>query len=235
MPGIQTRRLSKSFGRLRALDSVTIEVEAGEIIALLGPNGAGKSTLLRILGATVLPDAGSAELDGHDVVTDTEEAKRAVGLMLAEERSWYWRLSGRRNLEFFCALHGLRSRQGRERADELLSEFGLRDAADRPCGGYSAGMRARLSLGRALISRPAVLLLDEPTRSLDPVSSVAFRELVLRMAHEEGTAILLATHSLHEAASVATRTIGLAEGRVAFSCEQGASAAALESQMIALV
>ena len=214
--GIAVAALRKRFGRVQALDGVDLSVAAGEIVALLGPNGAGKSTLLRILGTTVLPDAGTVRVAGIDVVTEPVSARRRVGLMIGDERSLYWRISGRRNLTFFAALHGIRRRAARERADDLLSAVGLAEAADRPVLGYSSGMRARLSLARALIARPPLLLLDEPTRSLDPVAGVRFRETAVALARDDGTGILFATHDLHEAAAVADRVVVLAKGRVVF-------------------
>jgi ABC-2 type transport system ATP-binding protein len=231
--GIRVEALSKRFGAVQALDGVSLRVEPGDVVALLGPNGAGKSTLIRILGTTVLPDAGRASVGGWDVVSESAAAKRASGLMLGDERSWYWRISGRHNLEFFAALHGLGRADARSRAAELLDLFGLTEAADRPFGGYSAGMRARLSLARALITDPAVLLLDEPTRNLDPVASVRFREHVLRLARERRAAVLFATHQLHEAAEVATGIVALAAGRVVFTRPGGARASELEREMIA--
>jgi ABC-2 type transport system ATP-binding protein len=235
MEGIRVEAVGKSFGSVRALDGVTLSVDPGEVVALVGPNGAGKSTLIRILGTTVLPDDGSASIGGRDVVADPVGARRACGLMLGEERSWYWRISGRRNLEFFCALHGLAREDARERAAILLDSFGLTDAADRRVGGYSAGMRARLSLGRALIADPPFLLLDEPTRNLDPVGSAKFRDTVMRLADERATAVLVATHELHEAAQLATRTVALSRGRIAFTRPGGTAPDELEEALVTAV
>jgi ABC-2 type transport system ATP-binding protein len=193
-------------------------VPAGERVALLGPNGAGKSTLLRILATTVLPDAGEVRVLGYDVARNPIAVRRVVGASLGDERSWYWRLSGRRNLEFFAVLHGASRRAARARSDSLLRQV---------------GMRARLSLARALVNQPSVLLLDEPTRSLDPIASVDFRETLTRLAREDGICVLFATHDLHEAAEVADRVVGLHEGRVAFEQGVGASAAELEAAILA--
>ena len=196
-----------------ALDRLDLDVERGEIVALLGPNGAGKSTLLRILGTTVLPDDGTAEVCDVDVVADPARARRQVGLMIGDERSLYWRLSGRGNLVFFAALHGMRRRHALTRAAELLELVGLVEAADRSVLGYSSGMRARLSLARALLAQPPLLLLDEPTRSLDPLAASGFRDTAASLAHERETGILLATHDLHEAVAVSDRVVILSAGR----------------------
>lgn len=182
-------------------------------MALVGPNGAGKSTLLRILGTTVLPDAGSATVGGYDVSREDVQARRSLGLLLTEDRSWYWRLSARENLLFFSALHQLPRRVAVARIDELLFLVGLDEDGDRPVAGFSSGMRVRLALARAMLSDPAVLLLDEPTRSLDPPSARRFGDDVLELA-ERGRAILMATHDLREAERIATRAIVLQEGRV---------------------
>jgi len=225
--------LFKSFKNVHALRGVDLEVSFGETVVLLGPNGAGKSTLLRILGTTVLPDRGTAVVAGHDVERDPASVRRSIGLMLSDERSWYWRLTGRKNLEFFAVLHGLRRHAAARRTRDLLEELGLADAAERRFDGYSAGMRARLSLARALISEPPVLLLDEPARNLDPAATADFHCTLADLVRRRKTAILMATHDLHEAAEVADRTAALVAGKIVFSKCRGASARDLEHELVA--
>ena len=232
--GIEVEGLCKRFGDIEALAGVSLNVAPGEIVALLGPNGAGKSTLLRILATLITPDAGSVMIAGHDTRADPLAARAAFGLVLGEERSLFWRLSGRQNLEFFASLQGLDRRRTAERAGELLDRFGLAAVADRRCGEYSTGMRARLGLARALIAEPPVLLLDEPARSLDPVAAADLRTVLRRLSSEGGTAVLYATHDLHDAAEVAARTIGLGAGRVAFEHGAGTSAGDLERALLGL-
>ncbi len=232
--GVRVVGLEKSFRGHVALRGVDLEVPWGGIVALLGPNGAGKSTLLRILGTTVLPDRGRAEVAGHDVVADPGAARRCLGMVLGEERSWYWRLSGRDNLQFFAALHGLRRSAARARAAELLDGVGLTEAADRRFDRYSSGMRARLSLARALLCEPPVLLLDEPTRTLDPVAASSFREEVRRQA-DAGRAVLFATHDLHEAAAVASRVVMMVGGSVVVTTDDPSDAAGLEDLLVTAV
>jgi ABC-2 type transport system ATP-binding protein len=212
--GIRVREIRKRFRNVQALDGVSLDVGPGEVVALLGPNGAGKSTLIRILGTTVLPDSGSATVGGHDVVRDPVAARRSLGLMIGDERSHYWRISGRRNLAFFAALVGIPRHQATARATQLLDAVGLTDVADRPVLGYSSGMRSRLSLARALLADPALLLLDEPTRNLDPLAAARFRETAMQLAGERRTGILFATHDLHEAVAISTRILVLAAGRI---------------------
>jgi ABC-2 type transport system ATP-binding protein len=234
--GIRLHEIRKRFGGVRALDGVSVEVRPGEIVALLGPNGAGKSTLIRILGTTVLPDSGSATVAGADVVRDPVTARRSLGLMIGDERSHYWRISGRRNLTFFAALVGIPRREATARATELLHAVGLADAADRPVLGYSSGMRARLSLARALLADPPLLLLDEPTRNLDPLAAARFRTSASRLAGEGRTGILFATHDLHEAVAISTRILVLSAGRIVLEeSTRGLDAARLESAFLAAV
>lgn len=235
VPGIDVRDLQKRFGDVQALGGVDLQVHRGEVVTLLGQNGAGKTTLLRILGTTVLPDSGRALVDGHDVTVDRAAVNRSLGLVLGEERSWYWRLSGRQNLEFFAALQGLRRRAARARVTELLEVVQLSVAADRAFSGYSSGMRARLSLARALLVEPPVLLLDEPSRTLDPVVARDFRRLVSAKAHEQGSAVLWVTHDLHEAAEVSDRIVILHGGAVVDDLPGSVTAAAVEQRMVAVL
>jgi ABC-2 type transport system ATP-binding protein len=207
---IVLRSVSKQYpaGPL-ALDHVDLTVGAGEVVGLLGHNGAGKSTLLRIIAGLLLPDQGTV---GGAAV---HGSSRSVGLFLAEERSFYWRLSGRANLEFFGALHGMGRRDAKRAAGAILDRVGLGEVADRRVDRYSTGMRARLGLGRALLGDPLIVLLDEPTRSLDPASSEHVRRLVAALAADGRTSVLLATHDLAEAAEVTTRVVLLHRGRIA--------------------
>ncbi|MFL5913671.1 MAG: ABC transporter ATP-binding protein [Gaiellaceae bacterium] len=213
--GIQVRALGKSFGDVRALDGLDLTVARGEVVALLGRNGAGKTTLMRILGTTLRSDEGEASVGGFDVRREGIAVRRAVGLVLGDERSLYWRLTGRHNLEFFAELHGVRGARCRERVGALLDEVGLDGAADRAVSGYSSGMRMRLALARALVAEPQVLLLDEPTRSLDPVATVEFRAMLREIVARRGASVLIATHDLREPAGVDGRVCLLSRGRIA--------------------
>ena len=236
MDGISARDVSKRFRSVQALAGVSFDVERGEIVSLLGPNGAGKSTLLRILGTTILPDTGTVTVAGHDVLQDAAGARRSLGVMIGDERSHYWRLSGRRNLAFFAALAGMSRREAVARTQQLLEEVRLAEAAERRVGEYSSGMRARLALARAMLADPPLLLLDEPTRNLDPLSASHFRRSTSRLARENRAGILFATHNLHEAVAISTRILVLSAGRIVLEeSAQGMDADRLESVFLEAV
>lgn len=235
MKAIWARGLTKRFrGNVVGLDDVDLDVERGEAVALLGPNGAGKTTLLRILATVILPDSGDAKIGGHDIRVDPLAVRRSIGVVLSEDRSWYLRLSGRANLEFFAVVYGLDRRAAGDRATALLHDHGLGQAADRRVSGYSAGMRARLALARALLASPPVLLLDEPTRSLDPMAAIDFRQR-LRLLREDQVTILFATHDLHEAASLADRVIVLDHGRLQAIKSTSVTAGEIENELVGLL
>jgi len=200
--------------RIEALRGVDLAVDEGEILSLLGPNGAGKTTLLKILSCLVLPDRGTAIVGGQDT-TRENAVKRRLGFVHTDERSFYWRLSARENLRFFARLYDVPYRSTERRIDELLARVELTDAADRPFSGYSSGMKQRVSIARALLHDPPILLLDEPTRSLDPASAMRLRRFVVdELCRRDGKTILLATHDLREAETISHRVAILVRGRV---------------------
>jgi len=229
-PAVVLRGLTKSFpkqrgwramfsGRapesVRALSDVSCEVRAGEFFGLLGENGAGKTTLFKILATLVTPDSGSAIVGGHDVLKAPSRVREVLAPVIADERSLHWRLSGRENMRLFAALHGLRGAQATRRIEELLGLVNLVDAADRLVSGYSSGMKQRLLVARTLLARPSVLLLDEPTRSLDPISARSFRQFLRAdVALAQGCTVLLATHNAEEAFELCDRVGVLHRGRL---------------------
>lgn len=198
-----------------ALSGVSLSAEAGRVVAVVGPNGAGKTTLFKILATLVLPTAGTVRVDGLDPDRDSVEVRRRVGLVTADERSFSWRLDARQNLLFFAALHDMSGPTALARVDELIEATGLAGVASRPFRTWSTGERQRLALARALLHGPPVLLLDEPTRSLDPEGALAVRALIRRQARDEGRLVLLATHDLDEAWGLADEVVVLSGGRVA--------------------
>jgi ABC-type multidrug transport system ATPase subunit len=197
------------------LQDVSIDVAEGEFFGLLGPNGAGKTTLFKVLSTLVLPDGGSVEIGGFELARHPERVRGMLALAIADERSLLWRLSARENLALYASLHRLGRKQAYRRADELLELVELVEAGDRMVNQFSSGMKQRLLIARALIPQPRVLLLDEPTRSLDPISARRFRrflrdELVTRL----GCTVLLATHNAEEALELCDRVGILDHGRL---------------------
>jgi ABC-2 type transport system ATP-binding protein len=200
--------------RVEALRGVDLAVEEGEIFGLLGPNGAGKTTLLKVLSCLILPDEGQVRIGGVDT-GDEMRVKTCIGLVHPDERSFYWRLSARENLRFFARLCDVPGRLVESRIEDLLRKVDMLHAADRPFSGYSSGMKQRIAIARALLHDPPILLMDEPTRSLDPAASLALRGFIHdELRRRDGKTILLATHNLHEAQALADRVAILVDGRV---------------------
>jgi ABC-2 type transport system ATP-binding protein len=212
-PAVEVRGLVREFkGGIRAVDGLDLEVRDGEIYGFLGPNGAGKTTVVRILTTLLRPTDGTARVAGHDVVKEGDAVRRAIGVAL-QEAAIDPLMTGRELLRMQGALHGLKTRAARERAGQLLARVGLTEAGDRRVGGYSGGMRRRLDLALALVHRPHVLFLDEPTTGLDPTSRAAlWREV--RALHEEGTTVFLTTQYLEEAEQLADRVGIIARGNL---------------------
>jgi len=215
---VETHNLTKVFKKSRnaetlAVDGVNLSVPAGSVLAILGLNGAGKTTLLRILAGLALPSSGDAKICGLDVIQEDNRARGLIGVSLGDDRSLYARLSGRKNLEFFAALHGLSRPEARERIDELgnILEIPL----DQSVQASSSGIRQRILIARALLHDPAVLLLDEPTKSLDPTSAQGLRGFIReRLANHLGKTVLIATHNLAEAELLGDEIAIMKEGRI---------------------
>jgi ABC-2 type transport system ATP-binding protein len=212
VPAIDVRGAGRSFGAVTALSGVSLAVRAGEVHALLGPNGAGKTTLMRMLTGLVTPSAGEVTLLG----TAAGRAQDRIGYVPSGDRSFYLRLSGAENLLFFARLHGMRKRAARARAAEVLAEVGLSAAAGRPVSTYSHGMQKRLSVARAVLNAPPVLLVDEATHDLDPENAERVRCLVAGLA-AAGSAVLWATQRIDEIRGFAGQVTVLAEGQVRFA------------------
>lgn len=227
VPGsmISIRGLTKSYrsrgaflrarSRVDVLRGLNLEVDSGQILGIVGANGAGKTTLLEILATLVLPDAGRVSVAGHDLVGDAGEVRRLVAYSPASAETFYPRLTGYENLEFFAALHGVVGIPAREMIRDALGAVAIEHAAHVTVQTYSDGMRQRLAIARALVSGRRVLLLDEPTKSLDPAARAATHRL-LRRTLVDGLrlTLLLVTHSVEEAAAVCDRVVVLEGGRV---------------------
>jgi len=230
-PALRLRHLSKRFRVRRgliaslrrprgdtwvhAVQDVSCDVRPGEFFGLLGPNGAGKTTLFKMLATLTSPDEGTATVYGADVMRAPREVRRMVAPVAADERGLHWRLSALENLRLFATLYDLRGAAMAGRVDEVLGVVGLRGAEHRVVGTYSSGMRQRLLIARALLIRPRVLLLDEPTRSLDPVSARDFRNFLREeVAGPNKCTVVMATHSAEEALELCDRVAVLHKGRL---------------------
>jgi ABC-2 type transport system ATP-binding protein len=230
-PTIETHELTKRFRKLHsyrdlllypwrradhlAVDGVSLQIAQGELFGILGQNGAGKTTLIKMLCTALLPTSGSAAVAGYDVVRQARQVRQTIGLVSGEERSFYWRLTGRQNLEFFAALYHVPPATARQRIDALLHGVGLAGDADRPFRTYSTGMRQKLAIARGLLNQPQVLFMDEPTRSLDPISAQHIRHFVADyILGQLGSTVILATHSMAEAEELCHRVALIRAGRV---------------------
>ena len=202
--GIEVEGLVRAFKDLRAVDGIDLSIQPGEIYGFLGPNGAGKSTTVHMLTTLLPPTAGTARVAGYDIVEDGPKVRASIGAALQEAALDPW-LTGREHLRLQSALHGLPRRERESRANELLDRVGLMRAADRKIQTYSGGMKRRLDLALALVHRPRILFLDEPTTGLDPQSRSALWQEVNRLAREEGVTVFLTTQYLEEADVLANR------------------------------
>lgn len=211
-PAIVVQNLRKSYGSNEVLRGVSFVVERGTMLALLGPNGAGKTTTVRILSTLLLPDSGSVTVEGHDVRDDAEAVRSVIGLT-GQSAAVDELLTGRENLVMMGQLYRLTTPSAKARAQELLEEFDLVDAADRPSKTYSGGMRRRLDLAVSLIATPPVIFLDEPTTGLDPRSRLVMWDIIKRLM-SQGTTILLTTQYLEEADQLADQIVLIDGGKV---------------------
>ncbi len=200
---------------ITALEKVNIRVQKGEVFGLLGPNGAGKTTLIKTLCTLLLPNEGTASVNGYDIVKEEREVKRSIGYVVNDERSFYWRLTGRQNLGFFAMLNNLPSDRANCRIDEVLRLVGLETNGDKRVKDYSTGMKQKLAIARGMLSDPEVLFMDEPTRSLDPMIAKSLREFIKKNIVEgQGKTVFLSTHNLGEAEVLCDRIAIIDRGKI---------------------
>ena len=198
-----------------ALKAVSFGVAKGERIALLGPNGAGKTTLLKLIGGLLLPTLGEIVVNGYNTLRHNTAARKSVGFVMNEERSFFWRLNGRQNLEFFATLDNLSGKAMQERIRELMHFVGLESHSEKSVSTYSSGMKQRLALARGLIAEPEVLILDEPTRALDPVACEDLNDLIIDRLHKGSRkTLLIATHRLEEALRLCDKVLVINQGEI---------------------
>lgn len=205
--------LTKRFGDFVAVDHINFEVERGEVFGLLGHNGAGKTTTLNMLSGLMLPTEGTATVSGYDIRENPLEARRRIGL-LPDNPGNYLHLTAEQNLEFFAELSDLTPDVARKRIDELLELVGLTEWRDKKVEIFSRGMRQRLGLAQSLIRDPDILFFDEPTLGIDPEGTREIRELIRRLAKEQGKAILICSHLLHEVSRTCDRVAIMRWGKI---------------------
>jgi sodium transport system ATP-binding protein len=212
---IRVQNLSKSFGKVKAVQGVSFDAPDGQITGLLGPNGAGKSTTLRMLYTLLKPDSGSAQVDGFDVRKDPLEVQRRIGV-LADARGLYPRLTTRENIRYYGRLHGLGGQSLETKIDSMLEMLDMGSIADRQTEGFSTGEKLKVGIARALIHDPKNVLLDEPTNGLDVVSTRAMRQFILRL-REDGKCVLFTSHIMQEVAALCDQIVIISQGVVSAS------------------
>ncbi len=196
-----------------AVAGVSLRIKQGEVFGLLGPNGAGKSTTIRMLCTLLEPTSGTARINGYDIVRQSKQVRQSLGTVLAGERSIYWKLTARENLEYFAALYHIPAKVAHRRVDDLLDRMELTTRADDLVEKYSTGMKQRVAIARSLLAQPPILLLDEPTLGLDPQAARRVRELVKEL-QAEGHTVLLTTHYMEEADQLSDRIGIIDQGKV---------------------
>ncbi len=201
--------------KVQALNNICLKIKKGQLYGLLGPNGAGKTTCIKILSTLILPDSGRAFLNSYDVVKNSAKAKLSLGLSYGEERSFYWRLSGRQNLAFFASLYSnVPEEQIDTYIDFLLDVVGLKEKADYRVDSYSTGMKHRLAIARSLVGDPDIILMDEPTLGVDPVGREMIQDFIRKLVDDGGKTVLLVTNDLNEAEKVCDTVAIMSKGEI---------------------
>lgn len=212
---IKTKGLTKRFGKNKnVIRSVDLEVRAGELFCMVGANGAGKTTLIKMLCNLILPTSGEVFINGHDMLIDPDAARSSIGLVTGDERSFYWRLTGRQNLDFFATLYNLKPLARNKRIEELLKILHIEEP-DKRFQEYPSGIKQRLSIARALLNDPAVLFMDELTKNLDPTSARSLRIFIKEsLVNKQGKTVFFSTHQLYEVEELADRVAFMVKGQI---------------------
>jgi ABC-2 type transport system ATP-binding protein len=210
---IEAKDLTKIYGKKVAVDHLNLEVKEGEILGFLGPNGSGKTTTFLMLLGLTLPTSGTAVVAGHDVVKESRDVRKTVGA-LPEFAGFYEDLTARQNLEYIGALNDLPTAEVKSRVDEYLNIVGLAGSAGIKVGKFSRGMRQRLGIAQALIKKPSLLLLDEPTIGVDPQGTKELRDLIMKLNKEHHLTIVLSTHLLNEVQKICTKVAIIRNGKL---------------------
>jgi len=225
MNAIEVNSLSKKFiergwfmnkiREVHALDQVSLTIEKGRLFGLLGPNGAGKTTLMKIICTLILPDSGEATVNGYDIIKQDDNVRGSIGFVTGEERSFFWRLTGKQNLEFFAALQNLSSEAVNKRISEVVYILGLENDIDKPYRTYSTGMKHKLDIARSLLHNPPILIMDEPTRGLDPLASKKLRQFIKKdLVITHGRTVVISTHLLSEAEEICDTVAIMNKGKI---------------------
>ncbi|MCL4270439.1 MAG: ATP-binding cassette domain-containing protein [Anaerolineales bacterium] len=209
---IQVQGLSKSFGKVKAVQNVSFSAPDGQITGLLGPNGAGKSTTLRMLYTLLKPESGTAQVDGFDIRQNPLEVQKRIGV-LADARGLYPRLTTRENIRYYGRLHGLEGELLEKQIDALMALLDMQSIADRRTEGFSTGEKLKVAIARALVHNPKNVLLDEPTNGLDVMSTRAMRQVILRL-REDGKCVLFTSHIMQEVAALCDQIVIISSGEV---------------------
>lgn len=215
---IETSGLTKEFIRRKrttlAVNDVNLRVKEGELFGLVGPNGAGKTTLIKMLCCLILPTRGTARVAGFDILENEDGVKASIGLVSGDERSFYWRLTGRQNLHFFASLYNLSSHQTKAKIKELLDFLEIEEP-DIKFQEYSTGIKQRLAIARSLLNNPRVIFMDEPTKSLDPLAAQNLRRFIKeKLVGEQKKTVFFTTHNLEEANELAVRLALMDKGEI---------------------
>jgi len=211
-PAVQVSNLTKRYGEVLAVDNISFDVSKGELFGFLGPNGAGKTTTINMLTGLSRPDSGIIKVGGLDCSKNPKAGQHLIGI-IPDESNLYPELSGFDNLCFCASLYGIRKKERRTRAEELLHTFGLKEAANRKFGGYSKGMKRKLTIAAGIIHRPPILFLDEPTTGIDVASARQIRQLILDL-NSDGATMFLTTHYIEEAERLCNRIAFIVQGRI---------------------
>ncbi|MEL7664920.1 MAG: ABC transporter ATP-binding protein [Methanosarcina mazei] len=211
---VSIRKLSKVFGKNPVLKSLDLDLEKGEFAVIFGPNGAGKTTLLKLISTLITPTEGSVFVSGFNVVEEPEKARREIGL-LSHESYLYGELSAKENLRFFGQMYGIKAQELEERISSLLEDTGLVAKKDERVSTFSRGMKQRLSIARALLHRPSILLLDEPYTGLDPGASLVFENLIKSLEFQKSTKLMV-SHDLERGFALSSRLLILNKGKFVY-------------------
>jgi sodium transport system ATP-binding protein len=209
---IITQQLTKAYKDVKALQGLSFQAQDGQITGLLGPNGAGKTTCLRSIYGLIKPDSGSASVDNIEASIAPIDVRKRIGIF-PDKFGLQERLTAREHIAYFAALHGLQGNEGKEAVQRVISELGMDDIADRRTGGFSQGQRMKVALGQAIVHQPQNLILDEPSRGLDVMSTRILRELLFRL-REQGRCILFSSHVMQEVAALCDRVVIMVAGQV---------------------